>query len=1495
MSNYPLSHPQRRIWYMEHINSGTSIHNIGGTIRIRGEVDHNLLQCAIRMFILRNDSIRTQFKQENGEARQYIVSGGPVVITKLDYRSHARPEEVLFRWVDSTAQEPFQIEDAPLYLFVTFILNERDQGYFVKFHHLIADGWSIQVMTQQISSIYLSLLDDREDIELEDISYRLYLEREASYLQSKRYERDKSFWMNKFENFRDYYVKGTASSVKGERQSFRLDLSTSSKIRRFVEREQLSLNVYFTTLFLLYFSKIKKKTDLVIGMPVFNRSGAREKQAFGMFTSTVPFRFIVDGREDTLSMCRRVQVELRNCYMHQKYPYDQLVHDLDLKRQGYDGIFDISLNYYGTSLTNTINGLKVENVEFYSGNQWYSLQLVIKEWDESIVLDFDYLTQEYCGEEIGRMFERLLHISDQLLSGKQTIGRLELITSHERDTVLYTHNNTDATYPNTRTVWQLFEEQVQLTPSKVAIMDGGRLLTYEALNHQANRLAHFLLEQGISNNTVVGVMVKHSIETVVAILGVLKTGAAYLPIEPEYPVDRIQHMLSDSQADAIITNYEVPRELSFAGQVFLVNSNQESFSVTNPSVKQTANALAYIMYTSGSTGKPKGIMIEHRGLVNYLWWAKQKYVRADDEVFPLYSSLAFDLTVTSIFVPLISGSCIAVYRDDEDEYVLYRILKDGLATVVKLTPSHLSLLRNNLIQNTSIRRLIVGGEDLKTALAKDIFDIFQGRIDILNEYGPTETVIGCMIHTYNPNCTRLSVPIGKPIQNVKLYILDNDLQPVPYGETGELFVAGACVGRGYRNNSELTNRLFLDSPFVQGERMYRTGDLVRYFREGDIEYLGRSDQQVKIRGHRIELGEIEQKLMMHSNVQNALVLACKDSEGHFSLIGYVVLHNDEPVNEIRKFVAHSLPGFMVPSAIIPLEALPLTSNGKVDHSRLPKAPTRQVKVRNPLTRQLSSKELAFLESVQMVLRVSYVGLEDDFYHLGGDSIKAIQISSMASQHNINIRAKNILSYPVFADMLAFIQDVDLEKSVQSSCSGSVITTPIVSWFFEQRLHNRNHYNQSILLEMNQEVRFEDLINSLNEVVRMHDALRLNYNSKTGLLFYNDKHMMQTLDIPVYDLSAELPKERFRKVEEIGESMKSSFRLESDLLFKACLFICEEDPPKLLLTAHHLVVDAYSWLIILEDLQDCLSFDSKLHNPISRKRKTSSYQEWAETLTHFSQREALLSVNYWISCASKQQLMFSVPEYNGSLQGPPIIRNVRLDRSTVNALWHQANIAFHTMPQDLIVTALALALSYLSGHTHISIELEGHGRDQIDDNLDISRTVGWFTNIYPLQLDLTDPKDLLRTIIEVKEQIRKVPHKGLSYGVLKYLQGTSFPQQTRLPVRLNFLGDMEVLSNYVSFTVNQESSGADSDSLNELNALVEIDAIKIHGELRANMKFHPSLAGTSIIHRLTESFQHYLEEVITFCLDREDSLFTPTDFDTVTLSQEELDYIMRTIK
>ncbi|RIU88361.1 non-ribosomal peptide synthetase [Oceanobacillus picturae] len=1483
-SFYNLTHPQKRIWYIDKVNLNSPLHNIGGCLKIYESIDVERMKETLNIIVKENEGLRLRFTEKDRQPVQYVHEFEKEKIDFIDFSNYEIPRAEQQKWSESLFKRNFELEDSKLYYFAIYKISENEYGVLLSIHHIISDGWSISLIQKQICEIYRKLTKN-ENIYLDESNYVDFMEDEKEYLNSDRFIKNKNFWNGKFNSVDEEFLYKTSNSLEGKRKSFNIDSDLSRAIKRFAEEKKCSLNTFFIAILLIYINKTTYKKDLVIGTPVFNRAGKKQKDIVGMFTSTVPFRFTLDTELHIEKLIKLINRELKLCFLNQKYPYDLLIKDLELSKKGYDSLFKMSVNYYNSKYVKDIDGLDVEVEEYFSGNQSYSFQLTVKEWeDNNITLNFDYKTSEYREHEIQVMHHSMINIIKEILTKENIVVKdIKLLSEEETNHKIYKLNGSKSNYPN-KTVCELFEEQAIKTPDKVALEYKEERLTFRELNDKSNQLANYLSENGVKKESIVGVMASHSIELVVGILGVLKAGGAYLPIDPSYPIERINYMLQDSESLMLLTNFEVDDGIKFKGNITNIKDvDLNLYSKENLTKINGLNNLVYIIYTSGSTGKPKGVMIEHQGLINYIWWAKKMYLEDENEVMALYSSISFDLTVTSIFTPLISGNQIVIYDIDETEFVLYKLLRENKATVVKLTPAHLTLLKDMDNSNSNIKRFIVGGEDLKVSLAKEVYNSFGKNIEIYNEYGPTETVVGCMIYKYNEEKDKgVSVPIGYPVDNVQTYILDNDLNAVQIGIVGEIYISGDGVARGYLNRKELTCEKFIENPFIKGKRMYRTGDTARYLENGSIEYVGRIDNQVKIRGYRIELREIEKYLLENDAIKDAVVAFKEDLLGNKLLSAYIVSQKEVADLELKSWLLKFLPKYMVPTNFIYLEQLPLTVNGKVDYDLLPNPKLAE----NEFVKSKTDVEKELVKAMEEVLGVKNISIKDNYYQLGGDSIKAIQISSKLKSVALEIKVKDILNHDSIEEIAATVELNKINRTIsQDKCMGDIDNTPIIEWFFNQRFINENHYNQYVFLEYKEILDIHNVTKAVNKLVEHHDALRINYDQEARKLYYNNQHLNDPCHLEEFDLSKFSYGEQRKVIKKISNELKDKFHVEDSLLFNVIMFNLGTQRQALLFTAHHLVVDGVSWRIILNDFVTILN---QLDNneDINLPMKTHSFQEWSEQLQDYRKKDFEEEKVYWNTISEKHFKYQADFNNEKDIVSTSSVLSYELNEDTTNNLIKKVNEIYNIELNEALIIALALTINKSSNDKDIVIELERHGRENINDYIDISRTVGWFTSMYPANLKI-EHDEIDTNIKSIKEQLRSIPNKGFNYSILTYLN-KELKGVGSNNIRFNYLGDFDNIISAEGLNITDIEFGLDSDEENSLTSLMDISAMIVNKKLKISITFSLNRFENGTIHRFIDSYIDTLKLILDHCINKTFKEFTPSDFDIVDISQEDLD-------
>jgi amino acid adenylation domain-containing protein/non-ribosomal peptide synthase protein (TIGR01720 family) len=1099
----------------------------------------------------------------------------------------------------------------------------------------------------------------------------------------------------------------------------------------------------------------------------------------------------------------------------------------------------------------------------------------------------------------------------------QRIADLPLLTDAEQHELLCTRNQTESAYPADKCFHELFEAQVARTPTAIAVEyagKGGGCLTYHELNRRANQLAHHLHKLGIGPGKCVGICMERAPELLVGLLAIFKAGAAFLPLDRAFPSERLAFMLADAQVSLLLTQRRVIENIPVEGvKVLCLDAIGEVLaqeSDEQPVCSITAEHLAYIIYTSGSTGKPKGVMIPHRGFTNYLAWCVDAYGAAAGCGAPVQSSIAADAIFPGLFAPLLTGTRVVLLPESQALEALSTTLQAQRDfSLVKITPSQLEVLNQQLPQVDAggwVRTLVVGAE----ALRRDILEFWQkhapGTI-LLNEYGPTETVVGCSIYQVSPGQVSAGVvPIGLPIANTQFYVLNSHLQPVPVGVAGELYIGGDGVAWGYLNRPELTAATFIPDPFSArpGARLYKTGDLVRYLpdRDANIEFLGRIDQQVKIRGYRVELGEVEATLAEHRAVDQVVVMARENVSGIKQLVAYVIVRPAERTSgsELRSFLEQKLPGYMVPSALVFLDKLPLKATGKVDLSALPAPerthPEREETFAPPLT--LVEKQLA--EIWCEVLGLEQIGIHDNFFEVGGDSILSIRIIARAQAVGIRITPKEMFQYQTIADLAAIAGIATALTPMDEEISGTSIVplTPVQHWFFEHDFPDRHHYNHATLLEMAPDVIDAELVReAIQAVMQQHDVLRLRYTEEPmgwqqSIVANSEMAPFTFIDLALYP-----EMEQERRFEEETARVQTSLDLAQGPLARVVLFYFgQHKPGRLLIVVHHLAIDIVSWQILLGDLQT--AYQQLLNGQkIRLPRKTTSFKTWAERLFDYAQ-SLRQEASYWMALPWAEVKHLPMEKNGENTQASARAVLVALNSDETQALLREVPKRYRTQANDVLLAALQQAFAAWTGTQTLLVDLEGHGREDIVEEVDLSHTIGWFTSIVPVLLHLdkmdSEPGETLKA---VKEHLRGIPNGGIGFGLLRYLHSDSeITEHLRtLPlaeVIFNYQGrSARALSEDTLFTPSQASSGLPVSLRGIRSHLLSINAGVVDGELYVEWTYSENVHHRSTIERLADLYLEALRSIIRHCRLADAGGYTPSDFPEAGLSQNELDSLI----
>lgn len=1122
---YSLTQPQQRIWLTQNIYPSSAMFNIGGTTIIEGNIDIEIMIKALKKVVKKHDIFQTRLKLQEAYPLQYYVDEGPnVKYIDLSQKNYTKEEYI--QWVETQAQTPFELYNKPLYYIAFCKIKKNLYGCFGKFHHIIIDGWSFQLLLKEIHKTYQALKKGQES---EDYFFNreLIIQEEHEYLESQKYEKDKIYWLRMLENMPCKTHK--EKYIDGMRSRYSIAEEETANIQRFCKKNGISASTFFVSIYILYVYKILRQNFVTIGIPMLGRINRKQREWWGMFANVMPFLFHIQENKSIIELMKYYDKFLINGYVHQRYPYNHLAKDMEIK----DILaYETCINYYKTDMEQIFDENAISYHEFYNGQQVYTMQIIIREWTggKTFQLDFDTLNSVYSKNDVDTLFLNMRKIIDSILENNN--DPVALLREPEDYKILCNSdfNNTQKMLHEDMTVVDLFMQQVRNIPDKIVAECRDKSITYGELYQKAKIVSKFLKYNEIPDSSVIGVLTEHSLETLSAIWGILLYGGAFLLIDPETPYKRISYILNDASVKMLLTNIHLNERFDWNGIVCQISDIQDTVDI---SIKRKvySHEIAYIMYTSGTTGKPKGVLISHKNLFNYVCWAKSEYA-CKFEVFALFSSLGCDLTITSIFIPTVSGGKIIIYPNDSQKYSLFRILEDNECTVVKLTPSHLSLIQDYKIERSNIKRFIVGGEVLKTKLVDKILENFGESVEIINEYGPTEATVGCMSYRYDKHRNNLStVPIGNPIWNTQIYILDKDYNKVPYGMEGELCISGSNVSTGYLNQPKLTKEFF-KNVMIDGiyKWIYCTGDKAKFIDNNTLLYCGREDTQVKINGYRIELAEIEEVLENFQDITAACVSFIPTEKNEKKLCAYY--KSDKEIHEkiLRNYLATILPSYMIPSWFIWLKDIELTQSGKWNKRNLPKPV-----MHNFQCKQDNSEHDILLEICAEVLNINGLSYDDNYYHVGGDSIKAIQISSKLREKGFVISIKDILNNPEFKEM-RFHMNRSAEMSLvnQDICSGMISATPIINWFFKQKFLKPETYCQEIHLRFERHISASTCKRIMDILVEHHDILRLNID-ENNQLFYNNKYLKSDYRIEEFYIST-LSDECVHKTKEFLKSI-----------------------------------------------------------------------------------------------------------------------------------------------------------------------------------------------------------------------------------------------------------------------------------------------------------------------------------------------------------------------
>ncbi|WP_303704263.1 non-ribosomal peptide synthase/polyketide synthase [Pseudomonas aeruginosa] len=1489
-----LSYAQQRMWFLWHLEPQSGAYNLPSAVRLNGPLDRQALERAFASLVQRHEALRTVFPRGADDSLAQAPLQRPLEVAFEDCSGlpEAEQEARLREEAQRESLQPFDLCEGPLLRVRLIRLGEERHVLLLTLHHIVSDGWSMNVLIEEFSRFYSAYATGAEPgLPALPIQYADYALWQRSWLEAGEQERQLEYWRGKLGERHPVlelptdHPRPAVPSYRGSRYEFSIEPALAEALRGTARRQGLTLFMLLLGGFNILLQRYSGQTDLRVGVPIANRNRAEVEGLIGLFVNTQVLRSVFDGRTSVATLLAGLKDTVLGAQAHQDLPFERLVEAFKVERSlSHSPLFQVMYNHQplvaDIEALDSVAGLSFGQLDWKSRTTQFDLSLDTYEKGGRLYAALTYATDLFEARTVERMARHWQNLLRGMLENPQaSVDSLPMLDAEERYQLLEGWNATAAEYPLQRGVHRLFEEQVERTPTAPALAFGEERLDYAELNRRANRLAHALIERGIGADRLVGVAMERSIEMVVALMAILKAGGAYVPVDPEYPEERQAYMLEDSGVQLLLSQSHLKLPLAQGVQRIDLDRGApwfEDYSEANPDIHLDGENLAYVIYTSGSTGKPKGAGNRHSALSNRLCWMQQAYGLGVGDTVLQKTPFSFDVSVWEFFWPLMSGArlVVAAPGDHRDPAKLVKLINREGVDTLHFVPSMLQafLQDEDVASCTSLKRIVCSGEALPADAQQQVFAKLP-QAGLYNLYGPTEAAID-VTHWTCVEEGKDAVPIGRPIANLACYILDGNLEPVPVGVLGELYLAGRGLARGYHQRPGLTAERFVASPFVAGERMYRTGDLARYRADGVIEYAGRIDHQVKLRGLRIELGEIEARLLEHPWVREAAVLAVDGRQ----LVGYVVLESEggDWREALAAHLATSLPEYMVPAQWLALERMPLSPNGKLDRKALPAPEVSVAQAGYSAPRNAVERTLA--EIWQDLLGVERVGLDDNFFSLGGDSIVSIQVVSRARQAGLQLSPRDLFQHQNIRS-LALAAKAGAATAEQGPASGEVALAPVQRWFFERAIPNRQHWNQSLLLQARQPLDGDRLGRALERLQAQHDALRLRFREERGA--WHQAYAEQAGE-PLWRRQAGSEEALLALCEEAQRSLD----LEQGPLLRALLVDMADGSQRLLLVIHHLAVDGVSWRILLEDLQRLYAdLDADL-GP-----RSSSYQAWSRHL-HEQAGARLDELDYWQAQLHDAPHALPCENPHGALENRHERKFVlTLDAERTRQLLQEAPAAYRTQVNDLLLTALARATCRWSGDASVLVQLEGHGREDLGEAIDLSRTVGWFTSLFPLRL--TPAADLGESLKAIKEQLRGVPDKGVGYGLLRYLAGEEAATRlAALPqprITFNYLGRFDrQLDGAALLVPATESAGAAQDPCAPLANWLSIEGQVYGGELSLHWSFSREMFAEATVQRLVDDYARELHALIEHCCQEGNVGATPSDFPLATLRQEQLD-------
>lgn len=1511
---YTLSPSQEGILFHYMLNpEDKSEYAIQLLLGIDGDFDIALFEDSVDALIKKYDVLRSVFLSEQVKKPVQIVMKcreKEVVVQDISDQEQEIQKKTVEEYMEKDRIRSFDLSEDLLIRFHVFALGSKQVKILMTMHHIIIDGWSYNIIINDLLQTYRDKINHQEVHREVVVPYRRYID----WVKEQDTSAAEQYWSN--------YLSGFEGKVYGQEENreyrkaeyeFVLDRETTSGLKELAVDWKVTVSTLVQAIWGVQYSKLNNKQDIIFGTVSSGRqNGLSDVQKMvGLLINTLPVRVQYELEDSFKEIAQKMQ----------KHMFDLMKYDfLPLNKvKAYvtnEDIFEhiIAFENYPLELSKFTReyGYGFDVAECIVDERTnYPINLVVFPGEE-LHFRFIYNSNLLEKEQILANITYYQRILGQILAEPDVqMKQIRLLSKTEEQTLLQ-RSYCDTDYVKGKTVDDLIAETAERNQHKVAVVFRNRSYTYKELNERIEKYAAQLKKLSNGKRMIAGVMIERSIDSIVAMLAVVKAGMAYLPIESSQPFLRIKEIITGSQAQLLISTHKdveacfqenVTYETDVDGtkHFHMEEGNEiqltffEDFDfdkATMPEKTATVNKpedLLYIIYTSGSTGKPKGAMVSHQNLVRLILNNPDPFQFGEDDVWSAFHSFCFDFSVWEMYGALLRGARLYIVNKEEtkDFTLLHNAMEREQITVLSMTPTaFINFIQEDMNHDTAdfaLRYVVFGGEVLHPSKLKE-FQLKYPNIVFVNGYGVTETTVLSTYKMLSQEDMDLDINcIGTSLPTTSVYIMDPALNLLPDGVTGEICIGGLGVGLGYLNRPDLTEARFVKNPYLD-EMIYRSGDLGRYLENGDLQYFGRMDHQVKIRGFRIEIPEIEKNLMLYPDIREVVVLPIERHEV-MSLAAFILSDIELTIEELRNFLEGKLPEYMIPSYFMVMKQFPMNNSGKVERNKL-KEMNLQMNANQKKQEPVTEEEKILVAIWEEILETEDIGIEDNFFYLGGDSIKAIQVASRLKKYGYKLVIKDLFSHPIIKDVSKYLKSAD-GTSQESNTKGEFGLLPIQTWFFENQKESLDHYNQIMGMQIHRKLDADIMKKVVGKIIKNHDALRMVFQVNAARIGASQQIKEYTGNEVILEYADLSGSNQFEAdVNALLSQVQSNISIKENKLFITVL-VHGKNMDFVYFVVHHLIIDAVSFRVILGEV-------AQLYSQVEQEKETSlekeefSYKAWVEKVeVYATSGKVMADKTYWDAIVDEGRRRDLFRKETGTMRQTAFY-TAELPEMSTKLLMTEIHKAYNTEVKDIMIAALGMAYSNMGEKERVLIQLEGHGREEIEEGISIGQTVGWFTTMYPFLVPTDKLTDIGKYIKSVKEDLRNIPMKGFSYGVLRYIEHNWEDLDLAVPVSFNYLGQFSKQIGEFEFAEVKIDNSVGEEAVRI--AEIGINCMVRDGRLLITVDYNKDLYMNKEIEEYTQRFIDAIEILSEHCLGVEQTQFTPHDLGSSDLTIDELELL-----